>query len=127
MSEHIKSVGRVGVAQVQCVGGPHDGESHWAVMGSAVVLMVPRPVKQPKATGGGFWVMSFSSDGPADGEEWKDAKKKAPKTPVDTYAAYCPDIRNGKAIGFVRFEGLFRVPQPTPPPTPEGDEDDDDE
>jgi hypothetical protein len=120
---NIQSVGRVGVAHIQMVGGPHDGEHHWAVLGAPVTLLVPPP---PPAAQGVAAYSLFASwmAGPVPGDEWRDGKKPKPSTPMDAFAVYLPETRDGKAAPFARYEGMFRVPttRTAPPPTEDNDD-----
>ncbi len=99
-------VGRLGVARVTLVGGPHDGERRIAVVGAPIVVPFPPKQEAPEArTGGGIFSFVY---GPTiiEGDEWKDAQAKAEQGKAAArFAVYAPVMRDGKATDLLGYVG----------------------
>lgn len=107
-------VGRVGVARMQFVGGPRDGESKVAPVGASVVVRVKAPKKPKSRASRGFVALSFFGSPDTEGEDWKAKQSEGVKEPPRRYALYLPEITDGKATGLLLFGGEFLYTDATP-------------
>lgn len=110
----IHLVGKLGVARVQLVGGPHDGESCVAVVGAPIILKQKFPKPEKKAEAGYSLMSIYYTVAPSyttDGEDWKEgAAKESEAKQGRPYAVYLPPVVDGKAALYAEFVGIVEVP-----------------